>query len=128
MPLELIALLFGALLVLTRLPVVLWPASAKKFFDKYLVKRSDKGIQALSLLSLVVALVFFSAIFGVLSVEQVVATVFATGLLFGALLMAMPAVIRALWRELLAMPNGTMRLMAGLAVLAGLAILYFLTR
>ncbi len=128
MPLKLIALLFGAVLVLTRLPVVLWPAAAKKFFEKHVVKRSDKGIQALGLLSFIVALLFFSTIFGLLAVEQVVAVMFATGLLFGSMLMAMPRVARSMWKELLATHDNTLRLLAAASVLLGAAILFFLLR
>lgn len=124
MEFELIAAIFGALIVITRLPVLLWPSQSKRFMAAFM-KKNETWMQALGFVCLLIGAILLFNILSALSVAQVATMAFAFGLLMGGFLYLVPHLGRGMVREVVASSDQLLRLLAAIAVAIGLAILYF---
>ena len=120
--LETLALVFAALIVITRLPAVLWPAAFKKNITRFW---QGKRLSLFGGLFLLIGLGVLYLDLQFLSLAQVVASMFALAALFGAGMFFHPEFARAMMGVLVKKSDSWLRWHAGAAVAIGLLIIYY---
>jgi uncharacterized protein YjeT (DUF2065 family) len=120
--LEALALMLG-LGMAGRIVAVIWPGRTKNLLKKNIAQLSDAKVRAMGMILIAAGLVSACFVFGALSLTQIAATVFTFSLLAGGCLLLVPRLARAFWREDLEVSDSSMRLLAAVTTLLGLALL-----
>lgn len=118
-----IAILFLVLVALSRSLIFIWPAQARKFFQKIAQTHSD-GFRYLALVLFLVSLTALYGISSELSVAQIIAAAFAVAMLLGSWFMWHSEFYQAILSILIKKEDGWIRVHAGLSVLLALLLLY----
>lgn len=120
---ELLALAFGVLGAL-RIFAVLFPAQARMAMKKQAGAMSDGTMRLTGIALIVIGLACAWLVLQSLSVAQVAATLLAFSLLAGGVLLFIPRLARAFWREDIESSDTAMRLLAALTAIIGIAVIY----
>lgn len=119
--LDSVALLAAALIVLSRLYILLWPARFRKLLAGFWKKRHSLTAAAL----LVAGLGGLAIVLSQLKLSAVVSSIFAFGMLAGALMLWEPSFGKAVSEALYKKSENWLRIRAAVAVALGVATIYF---
>jgi len=121
--LPIIAIITGCLVILTRLPLVIWPDKAREIFGRALDIRPLMSLIGLTMVG-ASALIAYAAMSETFSIEIVMWIIAGLMLVFGVLYVAVPQLPKQLWDKV-AVPRsrGMLRALAGAGTLVGLFVL-----
>ena len=121
--LPIIAIVIGGLVILTRLPLVIWPDKTKELFGRALDVQPLVSLIGLLMMGLGL-LTAYAAASETFAIEIVMWVIAAIMFVFGMLYVVIPQLPKQLWDKI-AVPRsrGVLRTMAGAGVLVGLFVL-----
>ena len=121
--LPIIAIVIGGLVILTRLPLVIWPDKTKELFGRALDVHPLVSVIGLLMVGLGL-LIAYAAATETFAIEIVLWVIGAVMFVFGVLYVVVPQLPKQLWDKI-AVPRsrGVLRTMAGAGVLVGLFVL-----
>ena len=121
--LPIIAIVIGGLVILTRLPLVIWPDKTKELFGRALDAQPLVSVIGLLMVGLGL-LIAYAAASETFAIEVVMWVIGAVMFVFGVLYVVVPQLPKQLWDKI-AVPRsrGVLRTMAGAGVLVGLFVL-----
>lgn len=124
-PIEIIALVIGILMVVTRLPGLIWPREFLEWFRKNLFG-STSSIKKVALASIVLGAIFLFYVFRAYGfVDVIVVTISAMIVVFGIVSLTLPEVPRSIISSL-KNKDKVIRITCAVKILIGLVLIYLI--
>lgn len=123
-----LAILFLLIVILTRAYIFIFPKNAKNFIKKELLKwhKSDYILIGSIFLIISVAIFYYLLALGIVTLAQLLSTVFATGLLTASIIFIHSEFYTATLNIFLKKTENWIRMHTGMLILVALVLLYFI--